>query len=49
MVETSLNKMLLKKDFLVIGVVGRGRIVKPLDGGTYRINNSFLEDAKTGK
>lgn len=32
----------------VVGVVGRGGIVKPLSGGTYRINNAFLNDAREG-
>ena len=49
MVEDGLDEMLTKEDLLVVGIVGRGGIVKPLEGGTYRINNSFLEDAKTGK
>ncbi len=49
MVEDGLDKILSKKNLIVVGVVGRGGIVKPLDGGTYIINNSFLEDAKMGK
>lgn len=35
--------------FLMVGVVGRGGIVKPLEGGTYRVNQSFIEDAFAGK
>lgn len=35
-------------DLKVVGVVGRGGIVKQLTGGTYRINNNFLEDASSG-
>lgn len=35
--------------YTVVGVVGRGGIVKPLDGGTYRINEDFLKDATSGK
>lgn len=47
-VETALDKMLSETNVDVIGVVGRGGIVKPLLGGTYRINNAFLSDAKNG-
>lgn len=48
-VETGLDQMLSEKDLTVVGIVGRGGIVKPLEGGTYRINEAFLEDAKSGK
>lgn len=41
-----LNKYLSDKSLKVVGVVGRGGIVKPLKGGTYRISASFLKDAK---
>jgi butyrate kinase len=33
--------------YTVVGVVGRGGIVRPLEGGTYRINGGFLKDAAT--
>lgn len=49
MVEKGLDEMLWKKELKVVGIVGRGGIVKPLEGGTYRINQAFLEDAKMGK
>ncbi len=32
----------------VVGVVGRGGIVKPLEGGTYLVNENFLNDARLG-
>ncbi|PKQ60549.1 butyrate kinase [Labilibaculum filiforme] len=48
-VKAALNDMLSKMKVIVVGIVGRGGIVKPLEGGTYKINNSFLDDAKTGK
>ncbi len=32
----------------IVGIVGRGGIVKPLSGGTYRINAAFLKDALEG-
>jgi butyrate kinase len=35
--------------YTVVGVVGRGGIVRPLEGGTYRINEDFLKDAASGK
>ncbi len=47
-VEAGLDKMLSEKDLEIVGIVGRGGIVKPLDGGTYRINDQFLHDAKNG-
>ena len=47
-VETGLDKMLSAKEFKIVGIVGRGGIVKPLDGGTYRISEQFLQDAKNG-
>jgi butyrate kinase len=34
--------------YTVVGVVGRGGIVRPLEGGTYRINDAFLQDASSG-
>ncbi len=36
-------------DIKVIGLVGRGGIVKPVSGGTYRINEEFLKDARSAK
>jgi len=36
-------------EFVVVGVVGRGGIVKQLSGGTYKINDVFLLDAASGK
>ena len=46
MIEAWLHNYLNDKDYKVVGVVGRGGIVKPLKGGTYRISESFLQDAK---
>ncbi|MBU8891232.1 MAG: butyrate kinase [Bacteroidales bacterium] len=43
-----INEYLSKSKVKVIGVVGRGGIVKPIKGGTYRINQAFLSDAKSG-
>ncbi len=33
----------------VVGIVGRGGIVKAIEGGTYRIDQDFLEDARSGE
>jgi butyrate kinase len=44
-VETFLEK----NELQVIGLVGRGGIVKPINGGTYRINDDFLNDARSGE
>lgn len=30
------------------GVVGRGGLLKPIEGGTYEVNDTMLEDLKTG-
>jgi butyrate kinase len=46
MIKEWLNNYLNGKDIEVVGIVGRGGIVKPLQGGTYRISQSFLNDAK---
>jgi len=48
MVEKQVDDFLKDKDYKVVGVVGRGGIVKPLEGGTYRINEAFLKDALEG-
>lgn len=45
-VKTCLNCFLNDKDYKVVGVVGRGGIVKHLKGGTYRLSELFLKDAK---
>jgi len=45
-IEAWLHNYLNDKEYRVVGVVGRGGIVKPIDGGTYRISESFLRDAK---
>lgn len=43
-----IRSFLADKNFQVVGIVGRGGIVKPLQGGTYRINSDFLTDAANG-
>ena len=47
--QSSLQDFPLRTNYKVVGIVARGGIVKPLGGGTYRINEAFLEDAGAGK
>ena len=42
-----LDNTIREKHLRVIGVVGRGGIVRPVEGGTYRVDESFLEDARS--
>jgi butyrate kinase len=44
----TVNAFLGNKNYTVVGVVGRGGIVKPLEGGTYKINSEFLHHASEG-
>ena len=44
-----IREYLSKSKVNITGVVGRGGIVKPIKGGTYRINQEFLNDAKSGQ
>jgi butyrate kinase len=46
MIKEWVSNYLAGKDFKVTGVVGRGGIVKTLKGGTYRVSELFLKDAK---
>ncbi len=43
-----LQNFLTCSSFKVVGIVARGGIMKPLSGGTYRINDAFLKDAESG-
>ncbi len=38
-----------EKDLTIKGIAGRGGIVRPLEGGIYRINERFINDARSGK
>jgi butyrate kinase len=42
-----LDEFLKSEPLSIVGIVGRGGIVKPLSGGTYRINEAFLADARS--
>lgn len=48
LVEEQVDDFLIDKNYNVVGIVGRGGIVKQLTGGTYRINEAFLKDAFEG-
>jgi len=43
------NDYLSNAKFNVVGIVSRGGIVKPIAGGTYRINQNFIDDARSGE
>jgi len=47
-IKNFLDDFLKSEPIKIVGLVGRGGIVKPLSGGTYRINEAFLEDARSG-
>ncbi len=47
-IESFLSKAINFETMNVVGIVGRGGIVKPLSGGTYQINKAFLQDASNG-
>ncbi|HHJ10834.1 MAG TPA: butyrate kinase [Bacteroidetes bacterium] len=47
MVFPVLKKEIKARDLVVVGVVGRGGIVRPVEGGTYLVNEAFLEDARS--
>ncbi len=48
-IKPHVDEFLAKNACKIIGVVGRGGIVKPISGGTYRINERFLADARSGE
>lgn len=37
------------EDLIVVGAAGRGGLLKPLEGGTYRVNDAMLDDLKSGR
>ena len=49
LIKPFIDKNLSISEYKVIGVVGRGGIVKPIRGGTYLINEDFLADARSGQ
>lgn len=49
LIKEWLTCILKEHNFEVVGIAGRGGIVKPLEGGTYRLSEAFLFDAKECK
>lgn len=47
-IKAFLQAELSESKVKIVGIVGRGGIVKPLSGGTYKINEAFLKDAFDG-
>ena len=48
-IKLYLDEYIKNNSVKVIGIVGRGGIVKPVSGGTYRINEEFLYDARSAQ
>lgn len=44
-----IDTFLENNELEIVGLVGRGGIVKPIDGGTYLINEEFLRDARSAE
>lgn len=44
MIKSAVDAVLTKEDLKVVGVVGRGGLVKPLKGGTYRVSDALKKD-----
>jgi butyrate kinase len=44
MIKEAVDKAVSEKGLKVVGSVGRGGPVKPLEGGTYRINETLIDD-----
>ncbi len=49
MIKESVDKAVAEKGLKVVGSVGRGGPSKPVEGGTFRVNDSMLEDLKSCK
>lgn len=49
MIKEAVDKAVAEKELKVVGSVGRGGPVKPLEGGTYRVNEALVEDLKSCK
>ncbi len=44
MIKEAVDKAVKEKGLKIVGSVGRGGPVKPLEGGTYRINQTLIDD-----
>jgi len=49
MIKQAVDKAVKEKGLKVVGSVGRGGPVKPLEGGTYRVNKSLIDDLTSCK
>jgi len=49
MIKKAVDKAVTEKGLKVVGSVGRGGPVKPLEGGTYRVNQSLIDDLTSCK
>jgi len=49
MIKEKVDEIVKLKNLNVVGVVGRGGPVKPVEGGTYLINETLLNDLKSCK
>ncbi len=49
MIKAAVDKAVSEKGLKVVGSVGRGGTVKPLEGGTYKVNQSLIEDLTSCK
>ena len=49
LITSFVNNYCASHQITIVGAVGRGGIVKPLKGGTYRVNEAFMEDARSGQ
>lgn len=49
MIKAAVDKAVNEKGLKVVGSVGRGGPVKPLEGGTYRVNPALIDDLTTCK
>ncbi|MGI6393899.1 MAG: butyrate kinase [bacterium] len=47
MIKAAVDKAVTEKGLTVVGSVGRGGPVKPLEGGTYRVNEQLIDDLTT--
>jgi len=47
LIDEALNPLL--EGLEIIGAVGRGGLLKPLNGGTYRVNQQMLDDLKSAR
>lgn len=49
MIKKAVDKVVAEKGFQVVASVGRGGPVKPLEGGTYLVNQALLDDLNSCK